>query len=74
MTEKTLEITPDVIIGDLLDAYPEAEQVIERYFGQGCFSCPGMRVESLSFGALMHGKDVEQIVRDLEAACGKECG
>ena len=72
MTEKTVEVAPETIIGDLLDAYPEAEKVIEEYFGEGCFSCPGMRLESLAFGALMHGKDVEELVRDLKAACAHQ--
>lgn len=72
MTENTVEIAPETIIGDLLDAYPKAEKVIEGYFGQGCFSCPGMRMESLAFGALMHGKDIEELVRDLQAACATQ--
>jgi hybrid cluster-associated redox disulfide protein len=68
MSQNT-EIAPETIIGDLLDSHPEAEKVIEKYFGAGCFTCPGIRLESLAFGALMHGKDIEELVRDLKAAC-----
>jgi hybrid cluster-associated redox disulfide protein len=56
---------PDMIIGEVLQAHPEAEKVIEKYFGAGCFTCPGMRMESLSFGAMMHGIDPEVVVREL---------
>ena len=64
MAEKTV-ITKDTIIGDVLKAKPQAEKVIEKYFGQGCFTCPGIRMESISFGAMMHGKDPELIVKEI---------
>jgi hypothetical protein len=42
-----------------------AIKVIQKYFGQGCFTCPGMNMESISFGALMHNMDPEVIVKEL---------
>ncbi len=59
------KITKDSIIGDVLKENPEAIKVIEKYFGQGCFTCPGMKVESISFGAMMHNIDPEKIVKEL---------
>jgi len=60
----------DMIIGDILSAHPEAEKVIEKHFGRGCFTCPGMKMESISFGAMMHGVDPEKIVEELnQQAC-----
>jgi hybrid cluster-associated redox disulfide protein len=64
MPEKT-RITKDIVIGDLLQAYPEAEKVIEKYFGRGCFTCPGMKMESIAFGAMMHNLDPDTIVEEL---------
>lgn len=55
----------NTIIGDVLKENPKAIKVIEKYFGQGCFTCPGMRMESISFGALMHNIDPEVVVREL---------
>jgi hybrid cluster-associated redox disulfide protein len=55
----------DMVIGDVLKENPDAIKVIERYFGQGCFTCPGMKMESISFGALMHNIDPEVIIKEL---------
>jgi hybrid cluster-associated redox disulfide protein len=55
----------DMLIGDVLRANPNAVQVIEKYFGQGCFACPGMKTESISLGALIHNIDPEVVVREL---------
>ncbi|MFQ6111445.1 MAG: DUF1858 domain-containing protein [Nitrospinota bacterium] len=66
MSEKKFTVTRDTIIGDVLDNVPGAVKVIEKYFGQGCFTCPGMRMESLAFGATMHNMDPDAIVREIE--------
>ncbi|HYA91217.1 MAG TPA: DUF1858 domain-containing protein, partial [Thermodesulfobacteriota bacterium] len=55
MAEK--KFNKDMVIGDILKANPAAIKVIEKYFGQGCFTCPGMKMESISFGAMMHNMD-----------------
>ena len=57
----------DMMIGDVLKANPGAIKVIEKYFGTGCFTCPGMKMESITFGALMHNLDPEVIVKELNA-------
>lgn len=57
----------DMVIGDILKENPNAVKVIEKYFGSGCFTCPGMKMESISFGALMHNIDPEVIVNELNA-------
>jgi hybrid cluster-associated redox disulfide protein len=62
---QTRAITKDSIIGDVLKDNPKALKVIEKHFGQGCFTCPGMKVESISFGAMMHNIDPETIVKEL---------
>ncbi|NIS60884.1 MAG: DUF1858 domain-containing protein [Proteobacteria bacterium] len=57
--------TKDAIIGDIIKDNPKATKVIEKYFGQGCFTCPGMNMESISFGAMMHNIDPDTIVKEL---------
>jgi len=49
MSDK-VKITKDTVIGDVIKINPKAEKVIEKYFGQGCFSCPGMKMESIASG------------------------
>ncbi|MDP3261293.1 MAG: DUF1858 domain-containing protein [Thermodesulfovibrionales bacterium] len=59
------KFTKDSIIGDIVKHSPSASKVIEKYFGNGCFTCPGMKVESLSFGAMMHNVDPNKVLEEL---------
>jgi len=63
-TTKTL-VTQDSIIGTILKEHPKGNEVIQKYFGGGCLTCPGINVESISFGAMMHNIDPEQIIKEL---------
>lgn len=58
-------VTPDSIIGDVIKEVPGAEAVIARHFGNGCFTCPGINVEPLSFGAMMHNIDINTILEEI---------
>jgi hypothetical protein len=62
---------PDEIIGDVVARYPEAEEVLRRRFGEGCFSCPGFATETLAQGALMHGVKIEVLLADLQEAVAR---
>ena len=63
-TEKKT-VTKDSLIGDVIRDIPGAKDIIQKYFGGGCFTCPGINVESLSFGAMMHNIDPDKIVKEL---------
>ena len=65
-----LTVDKDMIIGDILTVKPAARVIIEKYFGDGCFTCPGIMWESLAFGATMHGRDVDEIVKEINAKEG----
>ena len=67
MTQATSKFHKDLNIGQVIKLHPEAEKVIEKYFGKGCFTCPGIRMESIAFGAMMHSVDPEAIVKELNA-------
>lgn len=67
VTEKKT-VTKDTLIGDVIRMSPAAKAVIEKYFGNGCFTCAGINVESLSFGAMMHNLDPNKIVAEVNAA------
>lgn len=58
-------ITKDSLIGEVIKDNPAASKVIEKYFGNGCFTCPGINVESIAFGAMMHNVDPAQVVKEL---------
>ncbi len=69
MGSKTL-VNKEMLIGDILQLRPDARDVIEKYFGDGCFTCPGIMWESLAFGATMHNRDVDAIVAEINAKEG----
>jgi len=64
--QKRFEVTKDSIIGEVIRTIPGARDVIERYFGNGCFTCPGINMESIAFGATMHNLDPEKIVEEIK--------
>ena len=58
-------VNKDTVIGEIIKERPEATKVIEKYFGNGCFTCPGINVESIAFGAMMHNIDPEKVVKEI---------
>ena len=66
ITEKK-KITKDSIIGEVIRMSPGAKAVIQKYFGNGCFTCPGINMESISFGSMMHNLDPNKIVDEINA-------
>ena len=65
MAEK--KFNKDMVIGEILKQNPEAVKVIQKYFGNGCFTCAGINVESISFGSMMHNLDPNKIVDEINA-------
>ncbi len=65
MEKTTSRFHKDMNIGEVLSMHPGAEKVIEKYFGGGCFTCPGIKMESIDFGAMMHNLDSEKIIAEL---------
>ncbi len=64
MTTK-IEVTKDSVIGEVIKSVPGAEDIIKKYFGTGCFTCPGINVESITFGAAMHNVDPDKVVSEI---------
>ncbi|MDO8281213.1 MAG: DUF1858 domain-containing protein [Thermodesulfovibrionia bacterium] len=62
-----MEITKNSVIGDLIKEVPGADAVIKKYFGNGCFTCPGINVESITFGSAMHNVDPEKLIAEIKA-------
>ncbi len=65
MIEGTVRITKETIIGDAIRINPVAESIIAKHFGAGCFSCPGIKSETIAFGASMHGLDPDLVVKEI---------
>lgn len=61
------KVNKDMIIGEILTKFPQAEKIIEKHFGGGCFTCPGIKMESISFGAMMHNLNPDVIIDEINA-------
>ena len=70
MIAEKKKVTKDSVIGEVLRTVPGAKAVIEKYFGNGCFTCPGINMESIAFGSMMHNLDPNKIVEEINAAEG----
>ena len=67
---KGVTIGEDHILGEILAAYPETEKVFRKYYGDGCFSCPGQATESVKQSAMMHNVSEKQLLSELNQAAG----
>lgn len=59
-----MTITKDMLIGELLRVKPEAAEILLR-FGMGCLGCPSSQMESLEQAAMVHGINLEELLKEL---------
>lgn len=60
-------ITKDMLIGDMIRAYPEVAEVLLQ-FGMHCIGCMAARGESIADACTVHGLDVEEVLEALNTA------
>ncbi len=58
------KITGDMLMGDILQAYPEAAEVLMDA-GMHCIGCPSSLMESLDDACLVHGLDSDELLEKL---------
>jgi hybrid cluster-associated redox disulfide protein len=61
-----MEITKDMLIGELIRQKPEAVDTLLE-FGMGCIGCPASQMESLEEAAMVHGINLDQLLKALNA-------
>ena len=59
-----MEITKDMLIGELIRNKPEAVETLMR-FGMGCVGCPASQMENLEQASMVHGIDLEELLKAL---------
>lgn len=61
-----MEITKDMIIGEVLDKYP---QLADCFFeiGMHCLGCPASRGETVEQACSVHGADCDALVKKLNS-------
>lgn len=69
MKKQKIEITKDIMIGDLVEAYPKLAKVLVEEYGFHCIGCMAAGMETLEEGASVHGlnkKEIKEMVEDLK--------
>ncbi len=61
------KINKDMTFNEVLDMGPEVVQVFVRY-NMGCIGCAAAKFESIEQGAKAHGINLDDLLRDLNAA------
>lgn len=61
------KINKDMTFFELMRMYPASVEVLRKY-NLGCVGCMGAQNESLEQGANAHGIDVNELLKDLNAA------
>ncbi len=61
------KITKDMLIGDLFDAHPEVAPHLLA-MGMHCLGCPSARGESLEEACMVHGVNVDDLIKTMEAS------
>ena len=61
-----MQITKDMLIEEVVQRFPETVEVFHQY-GVGCVGCSAAQYDNVEQGAVLHGVDVEQLVKELNA-------
>ena len=59
-------ISKDTKIGELLQEFPEKADILLAA-GMHCLGCPASQAETLEEACAVHGIDVEELVKELNA-------
>lgn len=65
------KITKEMGILDIVQQYPEAIAVFQKY-GMGCIGCAAARFENLDAGARVHGFNPDEMVAEINALIENE--
>ncbi len=59
-----MQISKDTLISEILQINPKAAEILMRY-GMGCLGCPSSQMESLEQAAMIHGIELESLLKEL---------
>lgn len=59
-----MEINKNMTIGELLEKYPDKAEILLEA-GMHCLGCPASQGETIEEACMVHGIDVEDIIKNL---------
>ncbi len=62
-----MKITKDMSITEIVQKYPQTIDVFFS-FGMGCIGCAAASFEDVEQGAMVHGIDIDEIIKKLNEA------
>ncbi|MBI5814043.1 MAG: DUF1858 domain-containing protein [Nitrospinae bacterium] len=65
------KVTKDMVLHQLIKAHPDTLKVFDSY-GMGCKSCGGGKIETVEWSATVHGIDLDEFLRKLNAQAALE--
>lgn len=60
-------ITKEMTVGQVLKLYPQTAQIFVE-LGMHCLGCPSSTMESIAGAAMTHGRNVDELVAQLNKA------
>lgn len=60
------DITKDMTIGEILRANPDVAPVLMNA-GMHCLGCPSAQGETLEEAAMVHGLDIDALMKEIQA-------
>ncbi|MCD4733015.1 DUF1858 domain-containing protein [bacterium] len=61
-------LSPDMTVGRLLEEHPELTAIVEEILSANCQNCPAAHNETLRLSAMLHGAELNELLRRLETA------
>jgi hybrid cluster-associated redox disulfide protein len=62
--KKVKKITKDMTISEMIEENPDAAEILMEQ-GLGCGGCPVSQMETIEQGALGHGMDPDELIKEL---------
>ncbi len=75
MKKQKTEITKDIMIGELVENYPQLGEILMTEYGFHCIGCMAAGMETLEQGAQVHGmnqKEITKMIEDLNKLVRKD--
>lgn len=60
------EITKEMTIGEILNTKPAVAPILME-MGMHCLGCPSAQAESIGEAAMVHGMDVDELLKKMNA-------